>query len=69
MLKTLDELEKAVERLVERTLTGKAQRPSPGDAEAPGNEAVPGPVGTGEKPGSDEAADLIRRAIKRLKSL
>ncbi|MDF1535231.1 MAG: hypothetical protein P1S46_01865 [bacterium] len=58
MLKAFEELEKAVIRLLDREDARKKSPPGSG-------RRSPGPSG-GD---NEEAAELIRRAIKRLKSL
>lgn len=69
MLRALDDLEKAVSRLEE-----KARRKGPDNAVSM-NEKEPGEEVTGDRASlqteqvNEEAAELIRRAIKRLKSL
>ena len=69
MLRALDDLEKAVSRLEE-----KARRKGPDNLASisekePGNEITDDRASLQMKQVHEEAAELIRRAIKRLKSL
>ena len=69
MLKALDDLERAVDRLVERA-SGKASDGlvSKG-TEARVGAAITSKVSRQPDQINEEAAELIKRAIKRLKSL
>ena len=69
MLKALDELEKAVGRLMEKTGGKTSDGPVAKVIEAPAQEDVPSLAAGRHEPVNDEAAELIRRAIKRLRSL
>jgi hypothetical protein len=69
MLKALDDLEKAVGRMMEKARTGIGNEPG-----SKGDQSIIDTVKTGSKdrlsePPNEEAAEFIRRAIKRLKSL
>jgi len=69
MLRALDDLEKAVSRLM-----GKAGEKAPDSSISKRNGASIGQAATSRAAGqpdkiNEEAAELIRRAIKRLKSL
>ena len=69
MLKALDDLERAVGRLVEKT-SGKAPDGLVSrDAEAPVGVAINSRAARQPDRINEEAAELIRHAIKRLKSL
>ena len=69
MRKALDDLERAVGRLVEKA-RGKAPDGSVSrGTEAPAGEAVTSRAARQPERTNGEAAELIRRAIKRLKSL
>lgn len=59
MLRALEDLEKAVRRLLEEIRTGEEGVTAPPSVQA----------GQGSQGSGDEAAELIRRAIKRLRSL
>ena len=69
MLKTLDDLERAVSRLMER---GRGKTPVADFSEG---EGIPPEKDVPERPSlsvegiNEEAAELIRRAIKRLRSM
>jgi hypothetical protein len=69
MLKALDDLEKAVGRLVEKSRSRAEDSPLTRSAAAPGDNTVTMLETAQAGPGNEEAAELIRRAIKRLKSL
>jgi hypothetical protein len=69
MLKALDELERAVDRLVKKT---ESKGPAPSLPGRSGTVTADGVAGRGtsqDEPYNEEAADLIRRALKRLRSL
>jgi hypothetical protein len=69
MLKALDDLERAVGRMLEKA-RGKAPVGSGSrDTEAPVDETLISLAARKSDQNSEEAAELIRRAIKRLKSL
>lgn len=69
MLKALDELERAVGRLMEKSGVKPSDGPDAKVAEAPVEEDVITLAASRHEPANEEAAELIRRAIKRLKSL
>lgn len=69
MLKALDDLEKAVGRLVEKSRSRAEDSPLPRSAAAPRDDTITTLETAQAGPGNEEAAELIRRAIKRLKSL
>lgn len=69
MLKELDALEKAVGRLVERAAKGAPEGSRLKGAERPVDRPAAG-IKPGQPAGiNEEAAELIRRALKRLRSL
>ena len=69
MLKALDDLEKAVASMIEKAGTGVRSEPgSEGDQSKVGAENTDSKDRPSE-PFNEEAAEFIRRAIKRLKSL
>ena len=69
MLKALDDLERAVGRMLEKA-RGKAPAGSGSrDTEAPADETLISLAARKSDQNSEEAAELIRRAIKRLRSL
>lgn len=69
MLKVLDDLEKAVDRMMEKARTrDRNESVSKGDQSIDGA----GNIDSKDRPSeplNEEAAEFIRRAIKRLKSL
>ncbi|UCG38129.1 MAG: hypothetical protein JSV00_07970 [bacterium] len=69
MNRAMDDLEKAVSRLLERLQGSPSPAPSV-DESARGLERLRGTdASREEEAGYREAAELVRRAIKRLKSL
>jgi len=69
MFRALDDLERAVSQLVEKT-RGKAPYGDPSrSTEAAAGETFTGRAINRPDQINEEAAELIRRAIKRLKSL
>jgi hypothetical protein len=69
MLKALDDLERAVARLVEKARVRAPGVSGPVGAEKPVGEAITSLAARKHDQTNEEAAELIRRAIKRLKSL
>jgi hypothetical protein len=68
MFRALDDLERAVSQLVEKT-RGKAPEGEPSrSTEASAVEVITGRAINRPDQVNEEAAELIRRAIKRLKS-
>ena len=69
MLKELDDLEKAVGRMIDKARIGaQDERGSESDRSIAGKVDV-GRMDRSSEPLNEEAAELIKRAIKRLKSL
>jgi hypothetical protein len=66
MLKAFEELEKAVNRFLERE---EKQKSAPTASRGASAGTVGSPAGPSAAEVNEEAADLIRRAIKRLKAL
>jgi len=64
MLRALDDLERAIDRLVK-----KASRETSGGSVLKDDEIITGQVAGQSGQINEEAAELIRRAVKRLKSL
>lgn len=64
MLRTLDDLERAIDRLVKKT-----SRETSGGSVLKDDEIITGQVAGQSGQINEEAAELIRRAVKRLKSL
>lgn len=69
MYKELDDLERAIGRLVEKAGQKKPERSFPGVAGSRPDEGGTGKQAGRSEPVNEEAADLIRRALKRLRSL
>jgi hypothetical protein len=69
MLKAFTDLEKAVNRLMENAGKAESQEPVPGGEEISAEEISISLQSAAAAPDTEEAAELIRRAIKRLKSL
>jgi len=69
MLKVLDDLERAVGRLVEKTRVRAPDGSGSRGTETPAGAAITGLAARKPDQTKEEAAELIRRAIKRLKSL
>ena len=69
MLKTLDELERAVSSLMEKGRSKEPDGSVSGSAETPLNTVLTSLASGQSDQTNEEVADLIRRAIKRLKSL
>ena len=69
MFKALDDLEKAVGRLVEKARDRVPADSVSRDTQAPVGEAFIGQAAGKPDQTNEEAAEFIRRAIKRLKSL
>ncbi len=69
MLKALDDLERAVGRMLEKARGKPPAGSRTRDTEAPVDETLINLAARKSDQNSEEAAELIRRAIKRLKSL
>lgn len=69
MLRALDDLERAVGRLVEKTRSGAPESSVSRDAPSAVDEIITSQATDSSEQVNLEAAELIRRAIKRLRSL
>ena len=69
MLRALDDLEKAVSRLEEKARRKEPENLVSRSEKEPGEEVPNGRASLQTEQVHEEAAELIRRAIKRLKSL
>jgi len=69
MLKALDELERAVSRLEEKARGKSSGKSVPGHGEKTAEITLSGRFDPYKDEAREEAAELIRRAIRRLRSL
>ena len=69
MLKALEDLEKAVGRMIDKARTGAQEGPGSKGDQSAADEVNIDRLDRSSEPLNEEAAEFIKRAIKRLKSL